>query len=97
MNWKTAFLAAPALALATLAAAPVAGLSPAALAACDPGDRIDGTTAGWAKEKAEAAGYADVRMEAKGCDNYWHGFATKNGKQTRIVVSPQGEVHEEGD
>ena len=45
---------------------------------------------------SEAAGYADVRMERKGCDNYWHGFATKDGQPVRIVVSPQGEVHEEG-
>ena len=36
-------------------------------------------------------------MERKGCDNFWHGVAVKDGQQTRIVVSPEGEVRPEGD
>ena len=76
-------------------------LGPASLtavrAACDPGDRIDATTAAQAKNRAESAGYSQVRMEHKGCDNVWHGFAMKNGASARMVVSPSGEVMPEGD
>jgi hypothetical protein len=90
-------IAIPGLALAALLAAPAAGLVAPAQAACAPGDRIDGTTAEWAREKAAAAGYSDITMERKGCDNFWHGFAMKDGQQTRIVVSPDGEVRPEGD
>jgi len=69
----------------------------AARAACDPGDRIDGTTAEMAKKRAESDGYAQVRMEHKGCDNVWHGFAMKNGASMRLAVSPSGEAMPEGD
>lgn len=96
MNWKMKFLAAPALAVAMLAAIPASGVA-AAEAACDPGDRIDGTTAGWAAGKAKEAGYTNVTMERKGCDNFWHGVASKDGQTGRIVVSPAGEVMPEGD
>ena len=96
MNWKMKFLAAPALAVAMLAAIPATGVA-AAETACDPGDRIDGTTAGWAAGKAKEAGYTNVTMERKGCDNFWHGVASKDGQTGRIVVSPAGEVMPEGD
>lgn len=66
-------------------------------AACDPGDRIDATTAAQAKKHAESAGYSQVRMEHKGCDNVWHGFAIKGGASVRVAVSPSGEVMPEGD
>ena len=69
----------------------------AAHAACGPGERIDSTTAAMAKKRAESAGYTQVRMERKGCDNVWHGFAMKGGASTRIAVSPQGQVMPEGD
>jgi len=69
----------------------------AAQAACEPGDVVDNTTADMAKRRAMSAGYANVRMERKGCDNVWHGFATKGGASTRIAVSPSGEVMQEGD
>jgi hypothetical protein len=69
----------------------------AARAACDPGDRIDATTALQARERAESAGYSQVRMEHKGCDNVWHGFAMKDGAAGRVAVSPSGEVMPEGD
>ena len=97
MNWTTKVLAAPALALATLAAMPMTGMIGTAQAVCDPGERIDGTTAGWAAGKAREAGYTNVTMERKGCDNYWHGVASKDGQTGRIVVSPAGEVMPEGD
>ncbi len=96
MTWKMTLLAAPVLAVATFAAPVTGGLAPAR-AACDPGERIDGTTAAWAAGKAREAGYSQIRMEHKGCDNYWHGTGTKDGQDGRFVVSPQGEVLPEGD
>jgi hypothetical protein len=69
----------------------------AAKAACEPGDQIDKTTADMAKRRAMSAGYANVRMERKGCDNVWHGVATKGGASVRVAVSPSGEVNQEGD
>ena len=69
----------------------------AAYALCLPGERIDGTTAEMAKRRAESAGYRNVQMEHKGCDNVWHGFGSINGGSTRVAVSPGGEVMQEGD
>jgi hypothetical protein len=69
----------------------------AARAACDPGDRIDATTALQAKQRAESSGYSQVRMEHKGCDNVWHGFAMRDGETGRVAVSPSGEVMPEGE
>ena len=68
----------------------------AAQAACLPGERIDGRTADMAKRQAESAGYRNVQMEHKGCDNVWHGIATRDGSNTRFAVSPGGEVMPEG-
>lgn len=69
----------------------------AAYAVCLPGERIDGRTAEMAARQAETAGYRNVQMEHKGCDNVWHGFATRNGASTRVAVQPSGEVVPEGD
>lgn len=69
----------------------------AAQAACEPGDRVDNTTAQQAQKRAQGAGYTNVRMERKGCDNVWHGTAMKGGAAVRVAVSPSGEVFQEGD
>ena len=69
----------------------------AARAACEPGDRADNTTAAMAKKRAESAGYSQVRMEHKGCDNVWHGTAMKDGAPVHVAVLPSGEVAPEGD
>ena len=69
----------------------------AAYAACLPGERIDGRTAEMAARQAESAGYRSVQMEHKGCDNVWHGFATRNGASVRVAVEPGGQVMPEGD
>ena len=69
----------------------------AAQAACELGDRVDSTTAEMARKSAASAGYNQVRMERKGCDSVWHGFATKGGAAMRIAISPQGQVMPEGD
>jgi hypothetical protein len=69
----------------------------AARAACESGDQVDNTTAAMAKKRAESAGYSQVRMERKGCDNVWHGTAMKDGAPTHVAVLPSGEVAPEGD
>src|SRR5882672_9437599 len=67
-----------------------------AWAGCSATDRIDGTTADMAKHKIEAAGYNHVTDLSKGCDNYWHAIAMKDGASIGVVVSPTGEVMTEG-
>jgi len=90
------------LAAALLAAAFVAlGPGPlpprAAHAACEPGDKIDGTTADQARKKIEAAGYKKVQGLKKGCDNTWHGMAEKDGAATGVALTAKGEVFPERD
>jgi hypothetical protein len=75
----------------------VGGLGTSALAACDPGDKVDGTTAADAKKRIEAQGYTQVKVLRKGCDSYWHATAVKNGVGGRVVLSPQGQVMPEGE
>jgi len=64
---------------------------------CAPEDKIDSSTAPQAMKKMEAAGYTHVHDLMKGCDNYWHGIAMKGGTETRVVLSPAGQVMQEGD
>jgi hypothetical protein len=87
MNWKSGVYALAAVMM--LAAGP-------AWAGCSPSDRIDGTTADMAKHRIEQAGYSQVTDLSKGCDNYWHAIAMKNGASVGVVVSPTGEVMTEG-
>ncbi len=80
---------------AVLAAALVAGIFCAqpALAQCDPGTKLDRTTATDARKKMEAAGYRQVKDLKKGCDNAWHGRAiNKQGAPVDVMITPQGEV-----
>lgn len=88
------------VAAAAALAAGAVGFGPppgSAYAACTPEDRIDSSTVEQTREKIEAAGFRDVRELQKACDNYWHGKATKEGAQVRVVLSPQGQVQTEGD
>lgn len=64
---------------------------------CFNGEQIDGSTAEQALAKFEAAGYSDVQIQEKGCDNYWHASGTKGGQSGNIVLSPSGDVMPEGD
>lgn len=84
------------LAAAILLASPVVG-SNAALAQCDPGTRINGTTADQAKRVFEKAGYRQVRELKKGCDSVWHAVAVKDGNGVRVALSPTGEIMPEND
>lgn len=74
---------------------PLPSQSEVAVGGCMPGDQIDGSTAADARQKIEAAGYTGVTDLNKGCDNYWHGLAVKDGYQTNVVLTPMGEVKEE--
>ena len=88
----------PWLMAAVVAAGLAATLPPSpAFAGCDPEDRIDRSTAAEARHKFEQAGFTNVRELHKGCDNYWHARATKDGWDSYVVLSPQGEVMREGD
>ena len=85
---------------ATLLIAPTLMAPPsftAAQAACEPGEKIDATTAEQAKKRAESAGFTAVKMLRKGCDNTWHGTGMKGGAAVNVAVSASGEVNQEGD
>jgi hypothetical protein len=86
-----------AFAAALVAAAGSIGTAGGARAACAAGERIDKSTVTDARKAIQAAGYRQIRDLKKGCDNYWHGVATKDGATVNVVVSPKGEVMTEGD
>ncbi|MCC6468127.1 MAG: PepSY domain-containing protein [Alphaproteobacteria bacterium] len=69
----------------------VTAASPA-WAGCDPEDKPDKTTATDARKRLEAAGYRQVSDLKKGCDNVWHGRATKDGAAVSVIVTAQGQV-----
>jgi hypothetical protein len=83
-----------ALAGAVLAAAPVS-----ATTVTRDGDKyqVDTSTADQAKKKIEAAGYRGVKELKKGLDSVWHGRASKDGKEARVALTPDGGVYPDGD
>ncbi|MBR9970868.1 PepSY domain-containing protein [Magnetospirillum sulfuroxidans] len=92
-KWSRLSLVAVMLVLTAMGFAP----SAAQAAQCEPTDKIDGSTVDTARQKIEKGGYRQVRGLKKGCDNFWHGTAVKDGKTVNIVLSPQGIVMVEGD
>jgi hypothetical protein len=64
---------------------------------CFAEDRIDSSSVETARIKIEKAGFTQVRDLKKGCDNFWHGEAIRNGLKILIVLTPQGKVLVEGD
>jgi hypothetical protein len=95
MTWKAMFFSAAVLIV--LAATPGSQIVNVARASgCEAGDRIDGSTAAEAKKKIESAGFQHVRDLKKGCDNYWHGIAVKDGVEGHVRLTPQREVTREG-
>lgn len=64
---------------------------------CDPGERIDGSTAADAKRKLEAAGITNVSGLKKGCDNVWHAKGMHQGQLVGVALSPQGQIIGETD
>jgi len=93
---KTLIIAAAFSAMAFLGGPTPDGIA-TAQAACDPGTRVDGSTADDARRKMMAAGFRQVRDLRKGCDSAWHGIASKDGTETRVVVTPDGKVQIEND
>jgi hypothetical protein len=63
---------------------------------CHFGERIDGSTADDASAHLRSAGYTNVTGLKKSCDNNWHGHATLNGVGTNVMVTPDGQVIQEG-
>lgn len=92
------YVLAGALALSLVGAG--AALAPNAVtpayAACDPGTHIDSTTADWAKRTMMHAGFRDVQVDQKGCDNVWHVIASKDGQRSRYAIEPGGRIFPEG-
>ncbi|HUL07268.1 MAG TPA: hypothetical protein VLV76_13110 [Candidatus Acidoferrum sp.] len=74
----------------------IALASAPAYAGCAPSDKIDSTTFDQAMHRIKQAGYRHVHEPTKGCDNYWHAVATKDGVSVGVVVTPKGEVMTEG-
>jgi hypothetical protein len=96
---KITYALAGALALSVVGTGPM--LAPPlaihpAYAACDPGTHIDGSTADWAKRTMMRAGYRDVKVDQKGCDNVWHVIASKDGQSGRFAIEPGGKIYPEG-
>jgi hypothetical protein len=89
-NALTVLLFSAALVGTTIAA------PPSAMAACDAGTRIDGSTAATATKSIRAADFKDIKGLKKGCDSYWHATASKDGVVRKISLSPQGVVTIEG-
>ena len=64
---------------------------------CTEGEVIDGSTPEEARAKIEAAGYSEVVIKSKGCDNFWHAAVVKDGVAGNVVLSPDGMVIPEGE
>jgi hypothetical protein len=71
-------------------------VSPAS-AECGPGAKIDKTTVEETRQKLQKAGYKNIHDLRKGCDNTWHGRATKNGTEEGVAVLSDGTVVRDGD
>jgi hypothetical protein len=68
-----------------------------ALAACASTDQINATTAEDATRAMQHAGYTQIKILAKGCDNAWHASAMLNGQPVFVVWNREGQVLTEGD
>jgi hypothetical protein len=68
-----------------------------ARAECDPGTRVDKTTVEQIRAHLIKSGYKNPLHLRKGCDNSWHGTATKNGAQISVAVTADGHIVEESD
>lgn len=96
MTVTKSLLAATILAAALVAVPGLDGRN-SAQAACDPGIRIDGSTAETARKTFQSAGFRQIRDLKKGCDSHWHAVAVKDGAQMRVVLTPAGEIMPEAD
>jgi hypothetical protein len=94
MTWKTTFFSAAVL-MVLGAGSAAWTTSFAETSGCAAGEKIDGSSAPEATRKIERAGFQQVRELKKGCDNFWHGVAVKDGGETHVVLTPQGQVMRE--
>jgi hypothetical protein len=78
---------------------PQAGFHPiaSARAECAPGTHIDKTTVEQIRDRLIKGGYKNPLHLRKGCDNSWHGTATKDGQQINVAVTTDGHIVQEGD
>ena len=83
-----------AAALVALSSQPVVH---SANAACLPDDKVNNTTAQDATMAMKKAGYTQIKILAKGCDNAWHASAMLDGKPVFVVWNREGQVVTEGD
>ena len=88
------FAASLALAIGVFSLRPVVN---DAQAACAPTDHINATTAEDATRAMQKAGYTQIKILAKGCDNAWHASAMLNGQPVFVVWNREGQVVTEGD
>lgn len=93
MRWKLNAIAAAFFMFAASAAAPPAQ----AQNNCQFGERLDGSTAADARKRLEFAGFTNVRIGKKGCDNVWHATAARNGSIINVALTPQGQIFHESD
>ncbi len=93
MRWKSIAFAAAFLLFATSAGAPQAR----AQNNCQFGEKLDGSTAADARKRLESAGFANVRIGKKGCDNVWHATAARNGSILNVALTPQGQIFYESE
>ena len=92
MQWKSSAAAAAIIALAIGAAQPALAQNN-----CQFGERLDGSTAADAKKRIESAGFTQVRIGKKGCDNVWHATAVMNGDSLNVALTPEGQIFRETD
>jgi len=71
-------------------------ISAAQTSNCDVSDKIDASSAITARTQIENAGFRQLHDLEKGCDNFWHGKAEKDGVAVNVVLTPQGNVMVEG-
>jgi len=96
MAWKTSIALSAGFAVAFLGFTQM-NIHKAHAEGCISNEKIDGSTADTAKQKIKHAGYLKVSGLKKGCDNFWHGKADKDGLPVNVVLSPKGDVMTEGD
>ncbi len=70
---------------------PISAVGPATQP-CRLDDNLDGTTRIDTEQRILAAGYTEVSVLAKGCDNVWHATAFAEGDPVDILVTPRGAV-----
>ena len=63
---------------------------------CHFGEKIDASTAQDAQQFLKSAGYSSITGLKKSCDNNWHGQAMYNGAAVNVMVTPEGQVIQEG-